>query len=331
MGDAGGAAPALAGAWGEHPRVAAVILNYRTPELTVDCLASLADQRGGWPALEAVVVDNASGDDSPDWIERQIAARGWSEWARVVRSPRNGGFSAGNNLGVASADADVYWLLNSDTIVRPGALVELGRGLAARPDAGLLSPRLEWPDGTPQESCFRFMRPPTELIKGSGTGVISRLLRRYWPVLPVSDTPIEPEWTSFACVMIRRFVFERIGTMDEGYFMYYEDTDFCRRARQAGIPIVHWPAARVVHLRGQSGSVKRDSAARKRRPGYYYAARSRYYAKFHGRFGLWIANGLWGVGRAVAWARELVGNKRPHVCEREARDIWTNWLNPLQA
>jgi GT2 family glycosyltransferase len=313
----------------ESPRIAAVILNYRTPALAVDCLASLEGEWRACPALVAVVVDNASGDDSADRIAAAIAGRGWSSWAWIVRAVENRGFSAGNNLGIRAVQADVYWLLNSDTIVRPGALRELLRALKERPDAGILSPRLEWPDGTPQQSCFRFLRPPTELVRTAGTRPVTEFLRKYEAALPVADSPIEPDWTTFASVLIRRSVFDRLGLLDEGYFMYYEDLDFCRRARQAGETVLHWPAARVVHLRGQSGNVKKATIERKRRPAYFYAARARYYAKFHGRLGLWAANLYWGVGRLIALARELVGNKDPHACQREARDIWINWRRPL--
>jgi GT2 family glycosyltransferase len=311
-------------------RIAAVVVNYRTPALTVDCLASLAGQHAPGLRLRAVVVDNASGDGSPDAIERAIADHGWSAWARVVRSPANAGFSAGNNLGIRSEEADAYWLLNSDTLARPGALAELARALDIRPDAGLVGPRLEWPDGTPQESCFRFHRPLSELVRSARTAPVSRLLGRYVVALPVSDEPLEPEWASFACILVRRAVIDRVGPLDDGYFMYFEDVDYCRRARAAGFTVLHWPAARVVHLRGQSGDVKKATAERRRRPGFFYAARNRYYAKFHGRrAGVLAANLCWTAGRAIAWAREAVGHKQPHTCLHEARDIWTNWRDPL--
>jgi N-acetylglucosaminyl-diphospho-decaprenol L-rhamnosyltransferase len=313
------------------PRVAAIILNYRTPDLTVDCLATLAPERADCPGLSAVVVDNASDDGSAEAVAGAIERRGWSGWARLVRAAENRGFAAGNNLGIASAEADFYWLLNSDTLVRRGATAELLRAAAARPEFGLYSPRLEWPDGAPQVSCFRFLRPPTEAVRSAAVGALTRLLRRYEPALPLPDGPIEPGWTSFASVLIRRAVLATVGPLDEGYFMYYEDVDYCRRARAAGFRVLHWPAARVVHLRGRSGTVKRDTAERRPRPTYFYAARARYYAKFHGRAGLWVANLWWLAGRAVGLVRAAVGPRRQSpVCRREARDIWTNWLRPLR-
>jgi GT2 family glycosyltransferase len=304
--------------------VLAVILNYRTPDLSIGCLESLLPEREGCgPTLRAVVVDNASGDDSADQIESAIRDRGWESWARLVRSPGNRGFSAGNNLGITSEPADAYLLLNSDTIVRPGAVKELCSAFQDRPEIGMFSPRLEWPDGTPQRSCFRELTPLTELVHAAATGPISKLFPSGVVSIPVSDTSLEPAWTSFAAVLIRAEVFERIGPMDETFFMYFEDVDFCRRARRDGIRILHWPTARVVHLRGQSGSVKSDAATLKRRPGYYYAARAHYYTKHYGKVGFWMGNMCWILGRSVSWIREVVGHKSPHVCQREWLDNWT--------
>ncbi len=309
-------------------RLAIVIINYRTPNLAIDCLESLKDQ------LEVgkdrvILVDNNSGDGSVEQLSSAITDRHWSDWVTLIPSPVNGGFSAGNNIGIKAVEADVYLLLNSDTLVRPGAIAHLLQALAQHPDAGIMSPRLEWPDGTPQISCFRYRSPISELIGAAGTGPVTKLFQAYDVPIPVSDIPIYPEWVSFACVLIRRAVIEQIGLMDEGYFMYCDDIDYCRRARAGGWQILHWPNARVVHLRGGSGSVKSDLAQRKRPQAYLYASRSRYFAKFYGLSGLWAANILWLLGRSIAWVRETVGHKQPHTCEREAQDIWLNWRSPL--
>jgi GT2 family glycosyltransferase len=308
----GAAAPPL--------RLAAIVLNYRTPALVLDCLTSLVPELD--PARDAaVVVDNASGDESAEAIRRRAAESSWKS-VRVVESPRNGGFAAGNNVGIRSVAARAYLLLNSDTLVRRGAVAPLLQTLEADPTVGIVSPRLEWPDGTPQISCFRPHNPTAELIYAAGTGPIRKLLERWDVPLPVSDSPFEPGWTSFAAVLIRAAVLDEVGLLDEGFFMYYEDEDYCRRARQAGWRIRHEPGARVVHLRGGTSPVKALSAARKRRPRYYYASRSRCFRKAYGPAGLLSANLLYSVGRAIAWSRELVGNKLPHAAERELLDTW---------
>jgi len=136
-----------------------------------------------------------------------------------------------------------------------------------------------------------------------------------------------PQWTSFACVLIRREVFETTGLLDEGYFMYFDDTDFCQRSSKSGWAIRYEPCARVVHLRGGSSSVKQQSQKRKRLPAYYYHSRSRYFrSHYHGRFGLFAANLLWYAGWVIGRLKQLFGKGPPPVCEREWLDIWKGFL-----
>lgn len=310
-------------------RLNVVIVNYRTPELVIDCLASIENEIDIAQDI-VVVVDNYSNDDSVEKIEEAVSKNKWNNFVKVISSPVNGGFSAGNNVGIKTVNADAYLLLNSDTIVRPGAIRSLIKAMNAHPEAGLISPRLEWLDGTPQISCFRYRSPISELICAAATGLMTKLLGAFNVPLNVSDVSIKPQWTSFACVLIRHEVIEQIGFMDEGYFMYFDDIDYCRKARNVGWEVLHWPEARVVHLRGGSSPVKAAIAARKRPKPYYYASRTRYFTTFYGPTGLWIANSFWLVGRSVSLVRELLRTKQPHTCEYEAQDIWLNWRNPMQ-
>ena len=157
--------------------LAIVILNYKTAEFTNDCLDSLAKEVE--PGIAVVVVDNASPDGSGDAIAAHIERRGYGGWAQLVRSPVNGGFAAGNNIGNRAVIADAYMLLNSDTLVKRGALRELRAALDKRPDAGMIAPSAEDGSGALQETCFTFPHPVTELLRTAKTGVISAALRRY--------------------------------------------------------------------------------------------------------------------------------------------------------
>jgi hypothetical protein len=139
-----------------------------------------------------------------------------------------------------------------------------------------------------------------------------------------------PQWTSFACVLIKDEVFQQIGLLDEGYFMYYEDVEFCHRANKAGWPIVHNPEARVVHLRGGSSSVKKQTKLKKRVPRYFYESRTRYYYQTYGWVGLTAANLLWWSGRTISKTRQIMGRSDKIAIEGQWLDIWTNWLNPLK-
>ncbi len=299
--------------------LAIIIVNYRTLRLTVDCLASLEGEIQ--PGVRVVIVDNASGDGSPELLESAVVERGWSSWASVLRSPVNGGFAAGNNLGIRSIDAAAYVLLNSDTLVRPGALRSLREAMLLHPDAGIIGAGCLDVHGNLAHSAFRFHSPLSELLRAASTGPVTRLLRQFDPVLPLTDKPVEPEWVGFPCVLIRREVFETAGFLDDGYFMYFEDVDYCRRAALAGWKILYWPLATVVHLGGGSSQEMADEGSRRRAPRYYYESRARYFAKYYRPRGLWLANGLWYAGRLVSLSRELLGRPASHR-EHEALDIW---------
>jgi len=303
-----------------------IIVNYKTPALCLDCLDSL--WTGGDDNAEILVVDNASGDDSVEIINRSIADNNRSN-TRAIPSEVNAGFSAGNNIGIKQSTADFILLLNSDTIVRPGAIDILMQTLIDNPGMGMASPRLEWPNEQPQESCFRFHRPINELIRSACTGPITKLLKRYEVPVAVDEGISYPEWTSFACVMIRREVLDDIGLLDEEFFMYFEDVDFCQRARRAGWNIIHNPNARVVHLRGGSSPVKSQTEKKKRLPRYFYESRTRYYYKYFGRSGLLAANLFWHLGWLIGRLRKLLNSSyQPNICESQWRDIWFSFTSP---
>lgn len=298
-----------------------VIVNYRTPIMTAECVASLEREHHDSGA-HVVLVDNGSEDESAEVLEKTVQARGWGGWVQVFRSSCNRGFAAGNNIGINSVRADAYILLNSDTLVRPGAISKLIEAMHAEPAAGLIGPQIRGADDALQCSAFRNPTPVTELLLAAGTGVLDRLLRRHIPSLKPDEIQREAEWLSFAAVLIRREVIEQIGLLDEGYFMYFEDVDYCRRARAAGWGIHYCPEACVIHLQGQSSAVPRTIAERKRLPRYYYAARARYYRKWYGLPGLLSANVLWTIGHGISLVRRLVHGRQDHAARRQFFDNW---------
>lgn len=310
-------------------RLAVIVLNYRTPDLVKQCLASLDGQID--PALDTViVVDNDSDDGSADEIRAEIQTRRWHAWALLIEAERNGGFSYGNNVGISAVSAEFYLLLNSDTIVRADAIASMRERLAERADVGLLGPRLEWPDGEGQVSAFRDITPLGQLVSAAKTGPISKLLPRHVVATELSERPVEAHWVSFACVLIRRAVVDQIGPMDEGYFMYFEDADYCRKARAAGWRVLHDPAARVVHLRGGTSPVKELARRRKRLPRYFYRSRARYFRRHYGLPGLVAANLLWTGGLMVELVRRVFGRPRSSPAG-SFRDVWTDTLHPRRA
>jgi GT2 family glycosyltransferase len=294
-----------------------VIVNYRTAGLTIDCLRSLAPElaaTGGAGATRVVITDNLSGDDSVQQISRAIADNGWGEWASIQPLPRNGGFAYGNNAGIKpvldSSDKPQYvLLLNPDTLLRAGAVSELVKFMDARPEVGIAGSRLEDPDGTVQISAFRFHSIFSEFEHGVRLGPVSKALARWRVAPPAPSETCATDWVCGASMIIRREVFERIGMLDERYFMYYEEVDFCRRAKRAGFPCWYVPSSRVVHLVGSASQLSDARKHRKRRPAYWFESRRLYFVQNHGRLYALLADAAYATAFALWRVRRFVTRK----------------------
>lgn len=285
-------------------RVLVAIVNYRSAELAIDCLRSLERDVH---ALRAVVVDNASGDGSFERIANAIATSGWSEWAECIALDRNAGFAGGNNAAVQRGLAtnqgewpEFVWFLNPDTYVRAGACTALIEFLDAHADVGIVGSRLEDPDGGGQASRYRFPSIASEFESGLRLGLVSRLLSRKVVAPPLVDDAHEIGWVAGASMMVRRAVFADVGLMDDAYFLYFEETDFCLAAQRAGWRCWYVPQSRVVHLVGQSTGVTVRNAAPRKLPRYWFESRRRYFVKNHGRLYTFVADVAWTIGY-VAW------------------------------
>ncbi len=291
-----------------------VIVNYRTADLTVDCLWSLVEEVKSLDGVRVVVTDNQSGDDSPMRIRQAIDDNQWGGWAELMPLECNGGFAYGNNeairLALASEEPPEFvLLLNPDTIVRPSGITTLVDFMRERSDVGIAGSRLEDPDGTPQRSAFRFHSLGSELDDGLRLGFISRLLRNKCVAPPVRDDIHQTDWVAGASMIVRKDVFDRIGLMDEAYFMYYEEVDFCLRAARAGWPCWYVPTSRVVHLVGQASGVTVQNVKPKRRPDYWFDSRRRYFLKNHGGLYSALVDIVWAAAFATFRLRRFIQRK----------------------
>ncbi|MCC6422275.1 MAG: glycosyltransferase family 2 protein [Phycisphaerales bacterium] len=296
-----------------HPQLAIVIVNYRTAGLTIDCLRSLEPQALSIGA-KVFVTDNLSGDDSIQRISTAIAENGWSNWATLMPLERNGGFAYGNNAAIkvllqSDVRPDYILLLNPDTLARDEAVAALLDFMEKHPHIGIAGSRLEDPDGTPQRSAFRFHTIASEFEGGVRLSLVSRLLKNKLVAPPVSDEACPTQWLAGASMMVRRQVFEQIGLLDEAYFMYFEEVDFCLRSARAGWQCWYVPTSRVVHLVGQASGVT-DPRLRKRRPDYWFESRRRYFIKNHGALRAMLADAAWAVGFSLWRVRRFL-QRRP--------------------
>jgi GT2 family glycosyltransferase len=265
--------------------VSVVIVTYRSAELTIDSLRSVdAERATSSSEIRAVVVDNASGDLPA--ISAAVAAHGWSAWVTCVLSPINGGFAYGNNLGIQQSRVNgtpaYVHLLNPDAQVRPGAIESLVQFLEMHPDAGIAGGSFENLDGSDWPFAFRFPTLLSELDSRLEIGLVTRLLRPWVVPRIMTKTPQPVDWVSGASMMIRAAVFAAIGGLDENYFLYFEETDFCFRARKAGYSTWYVPESRVMHISGQSTKVDERNAAPKRMPHYWFESRRRFFAMTYG-------------------------------------------------
>lgn len=283
---------------------------------------------------ELIIVDNASGDGSDHkiqtWLDKQAST---PVATQLIRSPRNGGFSYGNNIGIQAAKSNFVLLLNSDTEVRPGCFSALIQAKQDNPNAAVIGAQLVGEGGERQVSSFRFISPLSEFVSTAGMGVIDGLFPQ--SVVPIHldnkkreerDLYKPADWVSFAAVALNRTALPDHGLMDEGYFLYFEDTDLCQRAKKARRDVLQATSAQVVHKRGGSGPVKANQQAGKRQPRYYYESRSRYFKRHYGgKQGLFKANIARYVGYVFATVTLLYKKRRIQSVANEWRDIWVGW------
>jgi len=318
----------------ETPDLSVVIVSWNVRELLRQCLASLVSQvptPEGWFALpggrtlEIWVVDNGSSDGSAEMAEAAFPG------VHVLRST-NRGFAAGNNLGIARSRGRYIMLLNPDTQAVGLALNTLLDTMDAHPDVGAIGPQLRYGDGRPQSSRRRFPTPWTGFME-------STLLQQWFPHnrwaaryhmldLP-DDTLCDVDWLVGAALLVRREAIEQAGLLDEGYFMYSEEMEWCRRIKGRGWRIVYQPAALIMHYEGRSSA---QVAAQ--RDIYFHTSKLRYWRQVHGAGWAAALRAFLLASYAFQWLREgakwLAGHKRPLRQERLAAyaEVLRSGLHP---
>lgn len=214
------------------------------------CLQSLRDAKDEG-SFEVVVVDNASHDGSPDMVEREFPE------FRLLRQSVNLGFTGGHNLAIQERRGRDVALLNSDTVVHPGAVKALIEFMAEHPEYGIVGPKLLNPDGSLQFSCRRFPNPVAAAFRNTVLGRLfpNNKFTREYLMQDLSHTDVtEVDWVSGAAMFVRSEVVEKIGGLDGTLFMYCEDVDWCKRAWDAGFKVVYFPRAVITHAIGTSTS-----------------------------------------------------------------------------
>ncbi len=300
--------------------VLTIILNWRTAEMTLQAAeAALREMEG--IAGEITIVDNDSGDGSFEAMTAEVARRGWTR-VRVLQSGRNGGFGAGNNVGIRAGmrdgtRPDYIYILNSDAFPDTGAIRALLDHLEAHAEIGLAGSYIHGPDGEPHLTSFRFPSVPGEFEGAARLGPVSRLLRNRAVPVPVPQRTQRVDWLAGASLMIRRDVLDRIGLFDETFFLYFEETDLCLRAARAGFMTDYVRESSVTHIGSQSTGMKDWE----RVPRYWYDSRIYYFRKNHGWLGALLATKAHVAGGLLHRLRVTLTGRKPADPPHFLRDL----------
>ena len=226
--------------------VSIVIVNWNARDLVRPCLDSIYRQTHG-VSFEVIVMDNLSSDGSVEMLRDEFPN------VKLIASDVNRGFAGGNNAGMAVSTGRYLLLLNPDTIVRGDAITHMVRFAEAHPEAGVVGPRVLNSDGTLQRSCFLF---PSVLNLFLSTFWLYKLFpkNKFFGRETLSWCAMETERSvdvvSGCCMLVKREAYTQVGGMDEAYFMYFEETDWCYRMHEAGWKVVYTPSAQITHLGG---------------------------------------------------------------------------------
>lgn len=245
--------------------LAVIVVNFRTPALTIDCLRSLALEVAAQPGVCVFVVDNGSGDDSVKNIDDSIESAGWRSWCSLEVSEKNRGFSGGNNYGIAAAirngGAKYFLLLNSDTIVHQGCLAHCIQIMETDSGIGALSCRVLNADGSIQNVCRKF---PTPLRCLAAALSLPYRFPTWFSWTNCEDLgwdrnklARDVEWIGGAFMMLRGDWIARYKALDDRFFFYGEDVELCHRIWRTGLRCHYDPASTVVHLGGGSSDPSR--------------------------------------------------------------------------
>jgi N-acetylglucosaminyl-diphospho-decaprenol L-rhamnosyltransferase len=308
-------------------RVLCCLLNWRTPDMTLQALDTLLVEVKALNAeapgsARVCIVDNDSGDGSEQRLREGVASRGAADVVEVVQSGKNGGYGFGNNVALRLAIArgdDVAYLLNSDAFVEDGALRTLLLHLQENPKVGIAGGYIHGVDGEPHPGAFHYPTIWSEIEGSVRFGPLSKLLKDKIVPRPVPTTTEHGvDWVPGASMVIRTAVLKDIGLFDETFFLYYEETDLCHRARNAGWDIAFVREASVAHIVGATTGVKN---LRKRTPGYLLDSRRHYFLKHHGRAYLWAANAAYAAGLASFRLRRRLQHKPEQDFENALADF----------
>lgn len=263
-----------------NPDITIIIINWNTRDMLADCLDSIRQHADGLN-LDIIVVDNASSDGSQTMLQENYPD------VQLIANQDNVGFAKANNQAMQVAQGRYFLLWNSDAFAQPDSMQALLRLADAQPKAGLIGAQLRNQDGSFQASHTPFPHLWQEFLILTALG--RRMYGNSYPSRGPEEEygPQQVDYVEGACMLVRREAYEQVGGLDEGYFMYAEEVDWCKTLKQAGWQIWYQPESKVTHLGGASSSGRRT-----RREADLYRSRVRFFNKHYGPFQTSLLKGL---------------------------------------
>lgn len=265
----------------KNPDLSIIILNYNTSDWLENALRSIERFNGKDINVETIVVDNASSDDSVDMVKNKFPK------VNLIQSSENGGFAKGNNLGIQEAQGRYVMLLNSDAeFTNETQLKNMIEFLDRHPEVGVLSPKLVLPDGAIDLASHRGEPTPwaafTYFSKLEQAFPNSPLFGQYHQTWKNFDKIHEIDACSGAAMIVNKEAMEKVGLLDEQFFMYAEDLDWCRRFREAGYSVMYFPESTVLHHKYKSGLKNTSKDTVKKTSHHFFETMKQYYTKHYG-------------------------------------------------
>ena len=310
---------------------AVVIVNYRTPEMALDCVAALAGERAAIPGLHVIVVDGGSGDGSAEKLRVGLDGH---DWVTLLPLDFNGGFGWANNQGILhllqsdNPPAFIH-LLNPDSIIEPGAVVALRDTLMAHPTCAAAGSQLINPDGSESGSAFRFPSVAREFFRGGQMNRIGRMLGVNEGII-FPGGPAVVEWVTGASMMLRVDALRQVGLFDTGFFLYFEEVELMHRLTRAGWDMRFVPGSRVMHVGGAAtGVTDAELHHRTSIPDYLFASRRRFFARAYGAATARNATRAWLAGNRILRVLKSIGlHKERPVADAERAGLLRHGITP---
>lgn len=301
-----------------RPDLSLIIVSWNVSKLLTDCLDSVgAYGAAGRPdglSIEVIVVDSASSDNTVATLKSRYPH------VRLLAQSQNVGYTIGNNIGLKAATGRLLMLLNPDTVIIGNALAQLVSYMDEHPDVGVVGPQTRNPDGTIQSTRRRFPTITTAIFESTWLQPFAPrgVLDRFYATDIADDAIADVDWVQGSALMARREAYEQVGSLDEGYVMFSEEVDWCKRIKSAGWRVVYVGTAQIIHYGGQS-----TEQATTRKHIHFQQSKLRYFAKHHGPMAAMLVRVVLLATYTQQWVAESIkaalGYKRSMRAERQAR------------